>query len=48
MTKQTLLDKQWLDRVHFAYTKAYPDKSAEVQKFIDWLYKQYGCVKPNE
>lgn len=47
---QKIPDKLWLDKIHFAYYKAYPEdkKSEEIENFIDWLYKQYGYVKPNE
>jgi hypothetical protein len=43
-------DKQWLERVTIAY-KEYsqqvrPDLS--IEQFINWLYKQYGIVKPDD
>ncbi len=40
-------DKQWLDKVSFAfyvYSKNNGhDKS--IDDFIDWLYKQYGIIR---
>ena len=43
-------DQQWLERITIAY-KVYakdvrPD--FQIEQFIDWLYQQYGIVKPNE
>jgi hypothetical protein len=45
-----IVDKEWLDRVYFAYYKVYAkdNQSPDIESFIDWLYKQYGYVKPNE
>ena len=40
-------DKQWLERVAIAYD-AYPYPSKEIEAYIDWLYKQYGIVKPDD
>jgi hypothetical protein len=40
-----MTDKDWLERVTIAY-RAYPDPSKEIEKFIQWLYKQYGIVEP--
>jgi hypothetical protein len=42
------VDKAWLDRVYFAYYQVYTKEnpSEQVENFIDWLYKQYGYVKP--
>jgi hypothetical protein len=43
-----IIDKEWLDKVYFAYYSVYnvENQSKEVENFIDWLYKQYGYVKP--
>jgi hypothetical protein len=38
-------DKQWLERISIAY-KAYPYPSKDIESFINWLYTQYGIVKP--
>lgn len=42
-----LTDKDWLEKITTAY-KAYPYPSKEVERFINWLYKQYGIVEPNK
>ena len=43
-------DKEWLDKVKLA-EKVYNEQrlhrdfqAEEVQKFVEWLYKQYGVV----
>ena len=38
-------DKNWLERIIIAY-KVYPFPNKEIESFIDWLYDQYGIVKP--
>ena len=43
-------DKEWLERVTLAY-KVYSKNYSpqlQVELFIDWLYKQYGIVKPEK
>jgi hypothetical protein len=40
-------DKQWLERITIAY-KAYPYPNKEIEKFINWLYTQYGIVQPEK
>lgn len=40
-------DKDWLNRITIAY-KAYPYPSKEVERFITWVYKQYGIVQSKE
>lgn len=40
-------DKDWLNRITVAY-KAYPYPSIDIEKFIQWIYKQYGIVKPED
>lgn len=42
------IDKIWLDKVYFAYYSLYnkENNSHDIEQFIDWLYKQYGYVKP--
>jgi hypothetical protein len=43
-------DKQWLERVTIAY-KEYSKQvspNLSIEQFIDWLYKQYGIVKPKD
>ncbi len=39
-----MIDKDWLERIVIAY-KAYPYPSVEIEKFIHWIYKQYGIVQ---
>jgi hypothetical protein len=39
-----MLDKVWLEKIVTAY-KAYPFPSKEIERFITWLYNQYGIVK---
>ena len=47
-------DKDWLDKVLLAanvYKKdiaQYGSHRQEIDKFVEWLYKQYGVVKPHE
>jgi hypothetical protein len=38
-------DKDWLERIIIAY-KVYPFPNKEIESFINWLYSQYGIVKP--
>ena len=40
-------DKEWLSKVSIAY-KAYEEKNTDIEKFISWLYKQYGIVEPKK
>ena len=40
-----MIDKDWLERISIAY-KVYPFPSKEIESFIEWLYRQYGIVKP--
>ncbi len=45
-----MIDKDWLERVTIAY-KVYTREvgpSYPIEHFIDWLYKQYGIVKPEK
>ena len=42
-----LTDKDWLQKVTTAY-KEYPYPSKEIERFINWLYKQYGIVEPKK
>jgi len=42
-----MIDKDWLKRVEVAY-RAYPYPSKEIERFIRWLYEQYGIVQPKE
>lgn len=42
-----MIDKDWLERVAIAYD-AYPYPSKEIEAYINWLYKQYGIVQPNQ
>ena len=47
-------DKDWLDKVLLAanvYKKdiaQYGSHKQEIDKFVEWLYKQYGVVKPHK
>lgn len=43
-----MIDREWLERIDIAY-KEYCKQvgpNLGIEKFIDWLYKQYGIVKP--
>lgn len=43
-------DKEWLEKVKIAYA-AYQKQispNLEVERFISWLYKQYGIVEPRK
>jgi hypothetical protein len=40
-----MIDKNWLERIIVAY-KVYPYPSKEIERFINWIYKQYGIVQP--
>jgi hypothetical protein len=42
-----MTDKDWLERVTIAY-KTYPYPSKEIERFIKWLYEQYGIVQHKE
>jgi hypothetical protein len=44
-----ILDKEWLDRVYFAYYNVYnkENSSKDIEDFVTWLYKTYGYMKPN-
>lgn len=42
-----MIDKDWLERIVIAY-KAYPYPSKDIEAFIEWMYKQYGVVPPND
>ena len=42
-----MIDKDWLERIVIAY-KAYPFPSKDIEAFIQWMYKQYGVVPPND
>ena len=45
---QQLNDKDWLEKVKIAY-KAYPYPNKDIERFISWMYKQYGIVEtPND
>jgi len=39
-----MIDKDWLSRIEIAY-KAYPYPNKEIERFIQWIYKQYGIVQ---
>lgn len=39
-----MIDKEWLKKIETAY-KAYPYPNVEIEKFIQWIYKQYGVVQ---
>lgn len=47
------MDKDWLDKITlgakvYNETRAHRDFQAdEVNKFVDWMHKQYGVVAPN-
>ena len=40
-----MIDKKWLEKISIAYN-VYPYPSKETERFIQWLYKQYGIVEP--
>jgi hypothetical protein len=45
-----MTDKDWLERVTIAY-KEYSKQvspNLDVERFISWLYKQYGIVEPKD
>ena len=49
-----MTEREWLERVKLA-AKVYNDQrlhrdfqAAEVDKFVEWLYKQYGVVYTND
>ena len=39
-----MIDKEWLERIEIAY-RVYPFPNKDIEKFISWLYNQYGIVK---
>lgn len=39
-----MIDKEWLAKIEIAY-KAYPYPSKDIERFIQWIYKQYGIVQ---
>ena len=52
--KDKMNEKEWLERVRLG-AKVYNEgrlhrdfQAAEVDKFIEWLYKQYGVVIPKD
>ena len=42
-----MIDKVWLERMLIAY-KVYPYPNAQIEKFIRWMYEQYGIVPPDD
>jgi hypothetical protein len=42
-----MIDKNWLERITIAY-KVYPYPSKEIERFINWIYKQYGIEQPKD
>ena len=42
-----MIEKDWLERIVIAY-KVYPYPNKDIEAFIEWLYQQYGIVKPND
>jgi len=45
-----MIDKDWLERVTIAYT-AYSKEvgpKLDIENFVNWLYKQYGIVRPED
>jgi hypothetical protein len=42
-----MIDKDWLERITIAY-KVYPYPSNDIERFINWLYKQYGIVQDDK
>jgi hypothetical protein len=45
-----MTDKDWLERVTIAYREYAKQISPnlEVERFISWLYKQYGIIQPED
>jgi hypothetical protein len=45
-----MIDKDWLERVSVAYREYSRQVSPNlsIEQFINWLYKQYGIVKPDD
>jgi len=41
-----LKDKEWLEKVTVAY-KMYAYPSLDIERFIKWLYEQYGIEQNN-
>lgn len=44
-------EKDWLDRMTIAaevYIKDYQGHKPEIERFISWLYKQYGYPLPKK
>jgi hypothetical protein len=42
-----ITDKDWLEKITIAY-KAYPYPSKDIERFINWIYKQYGIIQPKK
>ena len=42
-----MTDKDWLERVSIAY-RAYPYPNKDIERFVKWLYEQYGIVEPGK
>ena len=42
-----MTDKEWLEKIGVAY-RAYPYPSKDIEKFISWLYNQYGIVEKKD
>jgi hypothetical protein len=42
-----LTDKDWLEKVTVEY-REYPYPSKEIERFVKWLYEQYGIVEPGK
>lgn len=42
-----MIDKDWLEKLLTAY-RAYPYPNKEIERFVQWVYKQYGIVEPQE
>jgi len=42
-----LTDKDWLKKVTTAY-QTYPYPSKDIERFVKWMYEQYGIVEPNK
>ncbi len=42
-----MTDKDWLERVTIAY-RAYPYPNKDIEKFVKWMYEQYGIIAPKE
>jgi hypothetical protein len=42
-----MTDKDWLERVIIAY-RAYPYPNKDIEKFVKWMYEQYGITYPTK